>query len=157
MIRRAVESDLTALGTLGALLMRTHYEFDSRRFIAPGASPEQGYASFLRTQLRDDDVLVLVAARQRAAEVVGYVYAALEPLSWKELREPAGFIHDVVVVEQERGQGIAAMLLNAALDWLRSRGAPRAILWTAEPNVGAQRVFARLGFRRTMTEMTLEL
>jgi RimJ/RimL family protein N-acetyltransferase len=31
------------------------------------------------------------------------------------------------------------------------------MLWTAEPNAGAQRLFERLGFRRTMVEMTKEL
>ena len=34
--------------------------------------------------------------------MVGYVYAGLEPLSWKELRDAAGFIHDVVVEESDR-------------------------------------------------------
>ena len=53
---------------------------------------------------------------ERAGEVVGCVYAGIEPHSWKELREAAGFIHDA-----------------------------------------ARRLFARLGFRHTMTEMTREL
>jgi len=30
-------------------------------------------------------------------------------------------------------------------------------LWTAEQNSAAQRLFSRLGFRRTMIEMTREL
>jgi hypothetical protein len=33
---------------------------------------------------------------------VGYIYAGLEPLSWKELRDEAGFIHDVVLAEEAR-------------------------------------------------------
>jgi ribosomal protein S18 acetylase RimI-like enzyme len=157
LVRRAEQSDLAALGTLGAQLMRTHYAFDPQRFMAPGAAPERGYAWFLGSQLRDDDAAVLVADRTSAGQIVGYVYASLEPQSWKELREPAGFIHDVAVAEHERGRGIATALLDAAIEWLRSRGAPRAILWTAEPNDVAQRLFARLGFRRTMIEMTREL
>jgi len=40
---------------------------------------------------------------------------------------------------------------------LRSIGAPRVVLWTAEKNDPAQRLFTRLGFRRTMIEMTREL
>jgi hypothetical protein len=31
------------------------------------------------------------------------------------------------------------------------------MLWTAAANEDAQRLFARLGFRATMSEMTLEL
>jgi ribosomal protein S18 acetylase RimI-like enzyme len=154
-IRRATEADLPALGTLGALLLRTHYQFDSKRFMAPGSSPDEGYAWFLGTQLSDQDVVVLVAEKQ--ASVVGYVYAGLEPQSWKELREACGFIHDVVVDERGRRSGVATALIEAAVAWLRERGAPRVILWTAQPNGEAQRLFDRLGFRRTMIEMTREL
>lgn len=148
-------ADLPALGKLGALLLRTHYQFDPQRFMAPGSHPEEGYAWFLGTQLREDDVVVFVA--ERNASVVGYVYAGLEPESWKELRDACGFIHDVVVDEGGRRTGIATALMEAAIDWLRDRGAPRVVLWTAQPNDQAQHLFERLGFRRTMVEMTREL
>ncbi|HEY8549993.1 MAG TPA: GNAT family N-acetyltransferase [Vicinamibacterales bacterium] len=154
-IRRAVDADLPALGRLGALLLRTHYTFDERRFMAPGSHPEQGYAWFLGTQLRDPDVAVFVA--DHYGEVTGYVYAGIEPQSWKELREEAGFIHDVVVDERDRGHGIATRLMEAAMAWLKERGMPRVLLWTAHPNVAAQRLFSKLGFRPTMIEMTREL
>ena len=154
-IRRARRDDLPTLGRLGALLMRVHYEFDRRRFMAPGANPEQGYARFLATQLDDDEVVILVAERE--AEVIGYVYAGVEPLSWKELRERAGFIHDLVVADRARRAGTARALIDAAVDWLRGRGVPRVMLWTAEPNDAAQRLFAGAGFRWTMIEMTREL
>ncbi len=154
-IRRAVEADLDALGRLGASLMRLHYAFDQQRFLAPGDKPEQGYAWFLGTQLREPDVVVFVA--ESDATVVGYVYAGLEPLSWKELRGPAGFIHDVVVEEPARKAGVATALIEAAVDWLKAHGAPRVVLWTAAPNDAAQRLFAARGFRKTMIEMTREL
>lgn len=154
-IRRATRADLPALGRLGALLMRTHYGFDPDRFMAPGSDPESGYSSFLATQVVDEDVVVFVAERGNA--VIGYVYAGLEPRSWKELREPAGFVHDVAVLQHDRRAGVARALVDAALGWLRERGAPRVMLWTAEQNHAAQRMFHLLGFRRTMIEMTKEL
>ncbi|OFW13754.1 MAG: hypothetical protein A3F70_13210 [Acidobacteria bacterium RIFCSPLOWO2_12_FULL_67_14] len=155
LIRRAVEQDAEALGRLGAHLMRVHYGYDPARFLPPGGNPEAGYGRFLQSQLRDDDTIVLVA--EKGGSVVGYVCAGLEPLSWKELRGACGFIHDVVVDEPGRRLGIATALIEAAADWLRGRGAPRVVLWTAERNEGAQRLFDRLGFRRTMIEMTREL
>jgi len=155
-IRRATSDDGPALGRLGAMLMRTHHAFDRQRFLSPGDAPEQGYAAFLRSQLRRQDVVVLVAERH-GGDVAGYVYAGLEPMSWKELRDEAGFVHDVAVDPSARRLGIAAALLEAALAWLKEQGAPRVVLWTAEPNADAQRLFARLGFRRTMIEMTKEL
>ena len=154
-VRRATPDDAPALGRLGALLLRAHHQFDPERFMAPGRNPEAGYGSFLRSQLADDDVVVFVAVRD--GEVFGYVYAGLEPQSWKELREACGFIHDVAVDESARRGGAATALIDAATEWLRARGAPRVVLWTAEPNEAAQRLFARRGFRRTMVEMTLEL
>jgi GNAT superfamily N-acetyltransferase len=154
-VRRASDADLPALGRLGALLMRAHHAFDPLRFMAPGTDPEGGYAWFLGSQLKEDDVLVLVA--ERDGEVLGYVYAGLEPLSWKELRGACGFIHDVAVDARGRRTGLATALVEAAVAWLRSKGAPRVILWTADPNEPAQRLFAGLGFRRTMVEMTREI
>jgi ribosomal protein S18 acetylase RimI-like enzyme len=154
-VRRARPDDMPAIGRLGGMLMRLHYSFDGARFMAPGDDPESGYAWFLGTQLRDPDVAVLVA--ERDGSVAGYVYAGLEPQNWKELREPAGFIHDVVVDDAGRRGGVATALLESAIAWLRERGAPRVMLWTAEQNVSAQRLFAKLGFRRTMIEMTREL
>jgi ribosomal protein S18 acetylase RimI-like enzyme len=154
-IRRATTADIAALGKLGAALLRTHYEFDQQRFMAPRGDPEAGYAWFLGTQLQDEDVAVFVA--EQSGVVIGYVYAGLEPQSWKELREAAGFIHDVSVAPQAQRTGIASALVEAACEWLRSIGAPRVVLWTAEKNDPAQRLFTRLGFRRTMIEMTREL
>ena len=155
LIRKAVIADLPALGRLGALLLRTHYDFDPQRFIAPDDNADEGYAWFLGTQLRREDVAIFVA--ELDGEVLGYVYAGIEPHSWKELREEAGFIHDIVVDERGRRTGIASALMERAIEWLRDRGMPRVVLGTAERNDVAQRLFAALGFRRTMIEMTREL
>jgi ribosomal protein S18 acetylase RimI-like enzyme len=154
-VRRATAADVPDLGRLGASLLRLHYSYDQQRFMAPGTSPEDGYSWFLGTQLRDDEAVIFVA--ERGHEVVGYVYAGLEPQSWKELREAAGFIHDILVLEAHRGAGIATALLDAASEWLKAHGAPRVLLWTAERNHAAQRLFEEAGFRRTMIEMTREL
>lgn len=154
-IRKATSRDLAVLGRLGAMLMRAHYAFDPQRFLAPGRGAESGYGSFLGSKLDSPDDVVLVA--ERDGVVVGYAWAALEPMSWKELRGPAGFIHDIAVVEEARRSQVATELMQAVIEWLRDRGAPRVILWTAAPNEAAQALFRRLGFRDTMREMTMEL
>jgi GNAT superfamily N-acetyltransferase len=63
----------------------------------------------------------------------------------------------VAVTEEARRAGVATKLMDAATAWLRERGAPRVILWTAAPNDAARTLFKRIGFRETMVEMTLEL
>jgi len=154
LIRPAQAPDLPALGRMGASLVRAHHAFDPQRFLTPGPHLEEGYAHFLGSQLAEADVAILVA--ERAGWLVGYVYAAIEPRSWKELRDVAGFIHDVVVDPTARAAGVGTRLVEAAAAWLFQHDAPRVILWTAAQNEDAQRLFERLGFRRTMIEMTRE-
>ena len=154
-IRPAAAADLPAIGRLGALLVRTHHEFDPQRFIAATPQTEHGYASFLATQLEEPDVVVLVA--ERDGEVLGYTCAGVEGRDYMALRGPAGVLYDIVVDPTRRGRGVGRMLLDATLAALRARGAPRFVLTTAERNEAAQRLFARAGFRRTMVEMTREL
>lgn len=154
-IRPAERRDLVALGCMGAALMRTHYAFDPQRFLSPDHGAEDGYADFLGSQLDEPDTVVFVA--EVNGTVTGYVYAGIEPLSWKELRDEAGFIHDLLVADEARNSGVGQQLLDAAIAWLKQRGMPRVVLWTAAPNSGAQRLFQRRGFRSTMVEMTLEL
>jgi ribosomal protein S18 acetylase RimI-like enzyme len=154
-LRPATRDDLPALGRLGARLMHVHHDFDRQRFLEPGADAEEGYAWFLGTQLEDPDSRVLVAADGNA--IVGYVYAAIEPRSWQMLRDEAGVIHDVIVDEMARGCGVGTALVDGAFAWIRGRGVPRVVLHTADRNAAAQRLFTRLGFRRTMVEMTCEV
>jgi GNAT superfamily N-acetyltransferase len=151
----ARETDLPALGRLGALSLREHHAFDPERFIPPGPDPEGGYAWFLGTQLHQENAVILVA--EHRAEIAGYAFAVIEPHSWKELRDEAGFVHDVVVDPRYQRAGVGTALIEAVAGWFRARGVPRAVLWTAERNEAGQRLFARLGFRRTMIEMTREL
>ena len=153
-IRPAAPADLKAIGRLGALLVRMHHELDPDRFIAATPQTEHGYGSFLGTQLDEPNVIMLVA--ERDGEVIGYTYAGVEGNDYMSLRGPAGVLHDIVVDPAHRGQGVGRALLDATLDVLKAKGAPRVVLSTAERNESAQRLFARAGFRRTMIEMTRE-
>ena len=154
-IRRAVREDLPAVGRLGARLLRVHYDFDNNRFMSPTPDADEGYAWFLASQLKKNDALVLVAEREE--RIVGYLYAGVEPRNWKELREEAGFVHDILVDDAARGRGAGEALMTAAFDWMREQRVPRVVLWTAADNIRARQLFERLGFRATMTEMTKEL
>jgi GNAT superfamily N-acetyltransferase len=142
-IRPATKSDEAVLARYGGALMRQHHELDPQRFILTDR-PEAGYGRFLLSCLLDPDSVVLVA--ERAGELVGYVYAGLEPLSWRELRAPCGFVHDVYVDVSVRHQGIGERLVHSAIAWVAAKGLPRVVLWSAARNDAAQRLFDRLGF-----------
>lgn len=154
-IRAARAEDAPALGRLGALLVEIHHAYDPDRFIAPGPRTVQGYASFLASEIDGEDTVILVA--EAGGAVVGYAYAGLEGHDWMSLRGPAGVIHDLLVDPGRRGEGLGRRLLEAMLEALAARGAPRVVLSTAPQNTGAQRLFATLGFRPTLIEMTREL
>jgi ribosomal protein S18 acetylase RimI-like enzyme len=154
-IRRATPADLPTIGRLGALLVQLHHDFDAKRFIAATSQTASSYAAFLGTQLDEADVAVLVA--QENGEVIGYAYAGLEGYDYMSFRGPAGALYDIVVDPEHRGRGVGRLLLDAALAFLKSRGAPRVVLMTAEQNEPAQRLFTSAGFRPTMIEMTREL
>jgi ribosomal protein S18 acetylase RimI-like enzyme len=153
-VRRATPLDLPAIGRLGALLIEEHHAYDPKRFLAARVRTPADYAGYLGTQLEDPDVAVLVA--EDVGAIVGYAYAANEGYDWMALRGPAGVLHDVVVDPAHRGRGIGRQLVEATLAYLKARGAPRVLLFTAEQNEAAHRLFAKTGFRRTMIEMTRE-
>ncbi|MFI5371478.1 MAG: GNAT family N-acetyltransferase [Candidatus Eisenbacteria bacterium] len=152
-LRPALKSDETVLGRYGAALMRQHHASDPRRFILTDR-PETGYGRFLVSELEDPDCLVMVAVE--SGQVVGYVFADVEGTSWRELRGPCGYIHDLYVDERVRRQGVGRELLRAAIAWIHSRGMTQVVLSSKSGNDSAQRLFAGFGFRRTMIEMTLD-
>lgn len=154
-VRTVGPDDEPAIGRLGAMLVTEHHDFDPRRFIAPVPDLAQRYGQFLLSQAARREMIVLVA--ERAGEVVGYAYAGMEGNDYMALRGPAGVLYDLVVDPGHRRQGIGTRLMAAALDRLRELGAPRVLLFTADRNHGAQALFDRAGFRRTMIEMTREL
>lgn len=152
LIRRATAADMAAVGALAAGLVEAHHAFDPARFLAATGHTADGYARFLGTQLDEADALVLVAERDGA--IVGYAYAAIEGTDWMSLRGPAGVVHDLFVHDDQRGRAIGRQLLDAVLHEFETRGTPQVVLSTAAANTGAQRFFARAGFRPTMIEMT---
>ena len=154
-VRTATPTDLAAIGKLAALLVRTHHDFDPQRFIAATSGTENAYGAFLGTQVAEPNIIILVA--ERDGKVLGYTYAGVEGNDYMSLRGPAGVLYDIVVDTAHRRQGVGRALLDATLEALKARGAPRVVLSTAERNASAQRLFDRAGFRRTMIEMTREL
>lgn len=154
MVRPAEPRDVAALGALGAELVRLHHGFDAARFIDAGPGTAQGYADFLATRLEAPEAVVLVA--ELAGEVVGYAFGEVEGMDWMSLRGPAAVLHDLIVAPDARGRGAGRALADALMTALAARGAPRFVLQVAERNPLAQGLFARMGFRRTLVEMTRE-
>jgi len=155
-VRRATRADLPSLAPLAVQLVHQHHAFDAQRF-AVFPRLEEGYAWFLGRELDDADAVVLAAVRESDDAIVGYAYGRVEDRSYEALLERHGALHDLFVSEDARGSGVATHLVQEMAAALKAMGAPRLVLSAAEKNERAQRLFAKLGFRRTMVEMTLEL
>jgi ribosomal protein S18 acetylase RimI-like enzyme len=152
-VRPARESDLRALGRLGAALAQAHHGWDPERFFVVDGMAE-GYAWWLGKELKSRAATILVAVRGR--RIVGYAYGRIEPRDWNALRERCGHAIDLIVDPAERQGGVGRSLAEALVKRLGEMGAPRVVLEVAARNRLAQRFFRSLGFRRTMIEMTLE-
>jgi ribosomal protein S18 acetylase RimI-like enzyme len=152
-VRLATAADQEPLGRFGAALMRQHHTADPRRFIQV-EHPEAGYGRFLVSQASNPNIRVMVA--ENDGQVVGYIFADVEPTNWMELRGPCGVVQDIYVDEAARHLGAGRALMRAAIEWIRSQGRSQVVLLTKTRNQHAQHLFAALGFRPTMVEMTLD-
>jgi ribosomal protein S18 acetylase RimI-like enzyme len=153
-IRDMTQEDLAAVGILAGRLVRAHHDYDPLRFMKP-VDPERGYARWFASQLDANDTILLVAADDEG--IAGYVYARMEPRSYNELLDACTKVHDIYVDDRVRRRGVGEALLRETFRRAKEKGAPRVVLLTAAQNVGAHRLFKRVGFRTTMLEMTCEL
>jgi ribosomal protein S18 acetylase RimI-like enzyme len=152
-VRRATEVDLSALGRMGGALARLHHAWDPPRFMLPDEI-ERGYRWWLGRELTNPDAVVLVG--EVDASVVGYCYGRLEERDWNALLDAHGALHDLWVDDSARKHGLGRRLVEAMIEALTAQGAPRIVLTTSTKNEVAQRLFASLGWRPTMVEMTRE-
>jgi ribosomal protein S18 acetylase RimI-like enzyme len=91
----------------------------------------------------------LLLARDETGALVGMLTLALFPI-------PTGvraWIEDVVVDERARGRGIAGALTQAALRLAAQQGARTVDLTSRPEREAANRLYARLGFRRRETNV----
>ncbi len=153
-IRAPTLAEIPAVAALAEQLVRQHEGYDARRFVHL-EDPAAGYAKFLPRALGDPSSVLLVAVE--GGRIVGYAYATLEGLDYFALLGPCGKLHDLFVDPAARGLGAGEALVRAVQAELQRRGAPRVVLLTATQNQAAQRLFAKVGFRTTMLELTAEL
>lgn len=150
-VRPMTKADLEPVGALAGALVRQHHAYDADRFFLT-PEVEEGYRWWFSKQLGQGGVVLLVA--EVDGSVAGYLYASLEERDWAMLLDEHGALHDVFVDERFRRRGVARALVGAGVTALEQLGARRVVLSSATQNREAQALFASLGFRATMVEMT---
>ena len=96
----------------------------------------------LEALLRSESSQLLIARNGPGGEIVGMATLVL-------YRVPTGlrgYIEDVVVDEQARGQGIGEALTRACLDAAHKAGAPQVGLTSHPGRVAANALYQKMGF-----------
>jgi ribosomal protein S18 acetylase RimI-like enzyme len=151
-IRHARPEDLDALAFMGAELARFHHEQDPTRFLY-AVDFERGYHRWFGQELPRREVCFFVAEAPDG-RVMGYVYGRLEGRDWNSLLEAHVALVDLFVMPEARRGGAGEALVRAFCGWAEAQKTPQVVLSTMPRNTAAQALFARLGFRPTMIEMT---
>ena len=142
---------MSTVGRLGAMLVRMHHDLDPKRFIPATSDTEKRYGGFLRTQLDEPKIVILVA--EQDGSVIGYTYAGVEGTDYMSLRGPAGALYDIVVdpsIADRHGR----MLLDATVDALKGKARRE---WCSVRRKEVAQHLSSAPARRTMIEMTREL
>lgn len=142
-IRRACAGDERALHALLDEAEALHARLQPSLFRKPRAATRRTLG-FTRA-----DELWLVAEGEGGA-AAGMVRMRLHdspPQAWMVPARRAQ-IEDLAVAEPARRRGCARALLVAATEWARAQGATQLLLTVWEGNAAAERLYARLGYRR---------
>jgi ribosomal protein S18 acetylase RimI-like enzyme len=138
-IRRATSKDVPALVELLCALfaIETDFAVQPRRH-ARGLS-------LLLGQARRRRAVLLVATLD--GQVVGM--ASVQTVISTAEGGLSGWVEDVVVAAERRGQGIGQRLMTAVASWAQSHGVRRLQLVADQRNRSALTFYGRLGYTRT--------
>jgi ribosomal protein S18 acetylase RimI-like enzyme len=130
-VRPAGPADAEAVGRL--------LDAFNREFDEPTPGPQQ-LAARVRELLAGGDTVVLVGGAGPDGLAVLRFRAAL----WTTALEC--YVAELYVVPSLRGRGLGRVLLEAAMELARERGADRMDLGTSEDDIAARALYERLGF-----------
>ena len=152
-IRGATTADYEDLVDLWRELMVHHVQLDARFTLAPDA--DDRFLSYLDTATGRDDYCVRLATL--AERPVGFVVACVLPNSPVYRARYVGYINDLCVTREARGQGIGTRLVEDAVRWLREEGADTIEVYVAHENRGARRFWRRVGGQAYLERLALDL
>jgi GNAT superfamily N-acetyltransferase len=138
-IRRARLDDAAAIAEVHVRTWQAAYEhvFGAERLAGIDVAGREGLA---RRFAADDEYDAFVA--EEDGRIVGFVACGLaeEEADQREL-------FAIYVLPDSWGSTAASGLMRAALDAMRARGAPDAMLWVLDDNPRARRFYEREGWR----------
>ena len=140
-IRRARLEDAAAIAEVHVRTWQAAYEhvFGAERLAGIDRAGREGLARRFAT---DSEYDAFVADQD--GRIVGFVACGVAEESGKPGKQRELFA--IYVVPESWGSTAASGLMHAALDAMRARGAPGAILWVLDDNPRARRFYEREGW-----------
>jgi ribosomal protein S18 acetylase RimI-like enzyme len=148
-IRRARQGDAEALAEIGARTFAETFAHlypprDLAAFLAQAHSAQRA-----RADLADPRKAVWLVEAE--GEVVGYAVAGPCKLPHPEATPDCGELDRIYLLASHQGGGTGSRLLTQALGWLEQDGPRRLWIGVWSENLGAQRLYARRGFKKVGT------
>ena len=153
MIRRAKESDMPDLLSLWHEMMNSHKGMHPDFRIAEHA--DVAVASNF-TALFDDSSAAFIVAEEED-KVVGMLIAQVRHGLPYTATEISGYIRDVSVTKGSQGRGIGRELVEASVDFLKSKNVEYIDLITGSTNDISNDFWEKMGFKETLKVRTLSL
>lgn len=141
-IRRATRRDAPAIADLWIAMMREHQAFEERLALSKAA--RDGYLDYAEYHIDGPESVALVA--EVDGEVVAYLLAYSVRNYPMFVPKYYGFISDVTVAADRRGQGLGRRLIARMEDEFRSRHITHIQLHVYVANERAREFWRRLGY-----------
>jgi GNAT superfamily N-acetyltransferase len=74
----------------------------------------------------------------------GFAQISFRPSVWSD--EPVGYVEELYVVPDRRGEGVGRAIMNAVLELARERGAAGVEVVTGEDDTAARSLYESVGF-----------
>lgn len=158
-VRPAVPEDVPAVLPMAARICAFHESMDPAKYgFLP--HPEERYRQWLKARATDPRSVFLVADATSAGEplrLAGFLIGTVEKeIPIYRLTE-FGFIHDLWVEEEYRHEGFARQMAALAIERFTQLGVRQIRLDVVAHNDAAEGLFKSCGFRKSVTEMLLEI
>lgn len=139
-IRRATEDDYAAIGRLSVAAYRADGQ------LTAGGS---NYGKVLADVASRAEAGELLVATDASGQVLGSVLFVLPGSHYAELSRPGEAEFRMLAVDPAaQGRGVGQALVEACIDRARAHGASAIVICVRDFSKPAQRLYARLGFRR---------
>jgi GNAT superfamily N-acetyltransferase len=143
--------------------LRTHddhllSELDTlhREFFQNSTVPPEQFTDFVSQRLADDQMLLVLAMSDDRAVGYGLAFDVSEHPFMPEWQR-SGYITQLYVTPEHRGQGVGQRMVDFILTWMRSRDIQSVQLNTGVGETGAQEFWHKQGFVPRRVRMWREI